>query len=142
MSGYILSPENPQVIPLEDGWYDTGDIVRFDSEGYAYIIGRAKRFAKIAGEMVSLTQVESEISKLSQGYLHAVASIPDPSKGEQLILVTESSVTRKEILEHFKSKGLSEIMIPKKIINVKTMPLLGTGKIDYQTIKKMTYEML
>ena len=138
MLGYYLSDSIGKIIKPEEGWYDTGDIIKFDSEGYVYILGRVKRFAKIAGEMVSLSQVESEISKISSEKLHAVVAVPDERKGEQLVLVTEDEkINRNIILSHFKKEGLSELSVPKNIIHVDKIPILGTGKTDYTKIKEL-----
>ncbi|MEI7669431.1 MAG: acyl-[ACP]--phospholipid O-acyltransferase, partial [Pseudomonadota bacterium] len=132
MLGYLRA-ENPGVLEaLNDGWYDTGDIVSIDSEGYITIKGRTKRFAKIGGEMVSLTAVETAINNLWAGQMNVVVTIPDDKKGEQIILITEyENANRDEIIKYFRSEKINELAIPKKIIN-KPVPLLGTGKIDYQ----------
>ena len=88
MLGY-LRYEQPGVLqPPEDGWYDTGDIVELDPQGFVTILGRAKRFAKIGGEMVSLAAVEDFVHRLSPDHAHAVVALPDPRKGERIVLVT------------------------------------------------------
>ncbi len=132
MKGYLLA-DNPGVIKEpKDGWYDTGDIVDIDDKGYITIKGRAKRFAKIAGEMISLTATEINLSKLDPAFAHAVIAIPDARKGEQLVLITTNQkLTRSHILNYFKENQISELSVPKDIIFVEKLPLLGTGKIDY-----------
>lgn len=132
MLGYLRS-ENPGVLePPEDGNYDTGDIVDVDEHGYVTIKGRAKRFAKIAGEMVSLTAVETYAAAVWPDHMHAVVSLPDPRKGEQLILVTENAeADRADLLVYAQANGIAEIMIPKTIQPVDQVPVLGTGKVDY-----------
>lgn len=132
MMGYILA-ENPGVIIAPaHGWYDTGDIVTVDSENYISIQGRAKRFAKIGGEMVSLAAIEQVISTLYPEHLHAVVSVPDEKKGELIVLVTENkTATREDILRYFQQNGIPEIQLPKKIIFVETMFILGSGKVDF-----------
>ncbi len=138
MAGY-LRDSNPGVLePPQDGWYDTGDIVRVDEDGFVFILGRAKRFAKIAGEMISLTAVETEINALWPNKMHAVVNIPDARKGEQLVLfTTEKSAGRAALLAAFKEKGLSELAVPKTIRVVDQIPLMGTGKVDYVKLKEM-----
>ncbi|TAN58954.1 MAG: acyl-[ACP]--phospholipid O-acyltransferase, partial [Rhodospirillales bacterium] len=138
MLGYFRA-ENPGVLePLSDGWYDTGDIVTVDELGYVRIQGRAKRFAKIAGEMVSLGRVESELAALWPQNHHAVIALPDERKGEQLILVTDHALAGREaILAHFRAQGLSELMAPKAILKVDKVPILGTGKTDYVGVKAL-----
>lgn len=138
MKGY-LSPDDPEVIePLEDGWHDTGDIVSIDDEGYVCILGRVKRFAKIGGEMVSLTAVEGLASAVWPEARHAVVSVPDSRKGEKLVLVTDrkdADVAR--LAEWARSHGAPELAVPKKIMRVGEVPVLGTGKTDYVAIQQM-----
>ena len=138
MAGYVRDT-NPGILePPQDGWYDTGDIVRIDEDGFVFILGRAKRFAKIAGEMISLTAVETQINALWPGKMSAVVNVPDEKKGEQLILfTTEKDAQRGAILEDFKAKGLSELAVPKTIKIVEEIPLMGTGKVDYVKLKEM-----
>ena len=138
MAGYVRDTKPGVLEPPQDGWYDTGDIVRIDEDGFVFILGRAKRFAKIAGEMISLTAVETEINALWQGKTHAVVNIPDEKKGEQLVLFTTyAEAQRSSILECFKAKGLSELAVPKTIKIVEEIPLMGTGKVDYVKLKEM-----
>jgi acyl-[acyl-carrier-protein]-phospholipid O-acyltransferase/long-chain-fatty-acid--[acyl-carrier-protein] ligase len=138
MEGY-LSPDDPRAIePLKDGWHDTGDIVAIDDEGYIEILGRVKRFAKIGGEMVSLTAVEGLASAVWPEARHAVVSIPDSRKGEKLVLVTDrkdADVAR--LAEWAREHGAPELAVPKKIMRVDDVPVLGTGKTDYVAIQQM-----
>lgn len=138
MKGY-LSPEDPEAIePLEGGWHDTGDIVSIDDDGYVCILGRAKRFAKIGGEMVSLTAVEGLASAVWPEARHAVVSVPDSRKGEKLVLVTDredAEVAR--LAEWARSHGAPELAVPKKILRVGEVPVLGTGKTDYVAIQQL-----
>ncbi|MCF6765558.1 acyl-[ACP]--phospholipid O-acyltransferase [Thiotrichales bacterium 19S3-7] len=136
MSGYLLEDKPGILQPLKDNWYDTGDIVRIDEQGYVFILDRAKRFAKIAGEMISLTQVENELTNLWPSYLHAVINLPDQKKGERLVLITNyPNADRNQMREHFKAVGLNELAIAKEIIIEHDIPLLGTGKINYVELK-------
>lgn len=138
MAGYVRDTKPGVLEPPQDGWYDTGDIVRIDEAGFVFILGRAKRFAKIAGEMISLTAVETEINALWPGKMHAVINIPDEKKGEQLVLfTTQADAHRAIISEDFKAKGLSELAVPKTIKIVEEIPLMGTGKVDYVKLKEM-----
>lgn len=137
MAGYLRA-ENPGVLEtLEDGWHDTGDIVSIDEEGFVAIKGRAKRFAKIAGEMVSLAAIEELAGEMWPGQLSAVASMPDARKGEKLILFTDASkATRAEFMKFAKSKKAMDLMIPAEV-RVCKIPILGTGKVDFVAVKKM-----
>ena len=138
MAGY-LSPDDPETVePLEGGWHDTGDIVDVDEDDYVAILGRAKRFAKIGGEMVSLTAVEGLASAVWPESRHAVVAVPDTRKGERLVLVTDrtdADVAR--LAAWAKDHGAPELAVPKKIMRVPEVPVLGTGKTDYVSIQRM-----
>ncbi|QBZ82040.1 Bifunctional protein Aas [Hydrogenovibrio crunogenus] len=138
MLGYLM-PDQPGILqPPKDGWHDTGDVVEVDSEGFISIKGRAKRFAKIGGEMISLTAVESYINKASPEGHHVVVSVADARKGEQLILVTnDESLSRHTVKEAAKAAQVSEIMVPKTVILVEEIPVLGTGKTNYPEVQKI-----
>jgi len=143
MEGYI-SPNDPDNLePLADGWHDTGDIVDIDADGYITILGRVKRFAKIGGEMVSLTAVEGMAGGVWPTGHHAVVAVPDSKKGERLVLVTDvASAESARLTEWARDNGAPELAVPKKIIKVDTIPVLGTGKTDYVTIQKMVEDEL
>jgi acyl-[acyl-carrier-protein]-phospholipid O-acyltransferase/long-chain-fatty-acid--[acyl-carrier-protein] ligase len=137
MKGYLLSSQPGTIVPPENGWYETGDIISVDDDGFITIQGRLKRFAKIGGEMVSLVMIEQQINALWPDHQHAVVNMPDSKKGEQLILVTTCpSASRDQVIHYAKQQQLGEICIPKKIIILAKMPLLGTGKLDYTEIKQ------
>lgn len=139
MLGY-LRPSAPGVLEppsTEDGpgWYDTGDIVRVDSEGFITICGRAKRFAKVGGEMVSLSAAEELAALAWPGVRHAVIAVPDAQKGEQLVLATEhETANRQALIAAAKQMGMTELCVPRRINVVKPLPLLGTGKVDYTAL--------
>ncbi len=142
MLGYLLHSNPGQLVPpaseLGDGWYDTGDIVTIDDEGFVRICGRAKRFAKIAGEMVSLTSVETLASRVWPDAEHAAVATPDARKGEQVILLTTAeNAGRSRIITQAQNDGVAETAIPRQIIHVAAIPLLGTGKVDYVSATKM-----
>jgi acyl-[acyl-carrier-protein]-phospholipid O-acyltransferase/long-chain-fatty-acid--[acyl-carrier-protein] ligase len=141
MKGYLLAGNKGILVPPAEGWYDTGDIVSIDAQGFITIKGRAKRFAKIGGEMISLTAVENYLAHLWPESAHAVVSLPDERKGEQLILLTEESTAeRSALLAYIKTHGISELSLPKTIHIVPKLPLLGTGKLDYVSIKQIALE--
>jgi acyl-[acyl-carrier-protein]-phospholipid O-acyltransferase / long-chain-fatty-acid--[acyl-carrier-protein] ligase len=138
MLGYLRA-DNPGVIEAPpEGWYDTGDIVNIDDLNYLTILGRAKRFAKIAGEMVSLTMVEAKLQELYPDFAHAIVAVPDKKKGEQLVMFTTILKSdRKKIADGLRSLGVADLMIPKTIFELEKLPLLGSGKTDYVYLARM-----
>jgi len=136
MLGYLLHDNPGHLVkpntPYGTDWYDTGDIVEFDDEGFINISGRAKRFAKVAGEMVSLTAVEALASKVWPNSQHAAVAIPDDRKGEQVILMTtQKDGDRAKIMHQAQKDNIGEINVPRKVMVVVAVPVLGTGKTDY-----------
>jgi acyl-[acyl-carrier-protein]-phospholipid O-acyltransferase/long-chain-fatty-acid--[acyl-carrier-protein] ligase len=130
MAGYIDPQDPTRLLPPEGGWHDTGDIVLIE-DGFVTIRGRAKRFAKIGGEMVSLGAVESMIQELWPDDTHVVVALADERKGEQLILVTEKAdADREAVVEHGREKGFPDLWLPRAVL-VAQIPVLGSGKIDY-----------
>lgn len=138
MVGY-LKEDNPGVVePLVDGWHDTGDIVEIDADGYVIIKGRAKRFAKIGGEMVSLAAVEALAGQIWPEHLSAVAAVKDERKGEKLVLVTENpDADRAAFIKAAKENGAQDLMIPAEIRVVDKVPVLGTGKLDFAGVTRL-----
>ncbi len=142
MLGYLLSHQPGVLVPpateLGEGWYDTGDIVTIDQHGFIRICGRAKRFAKIAGEMVSLTSVEMLASSTWPEALHAAIAIADTRKGEQVVLLTTAEdAHRAALAAEAKNQGVAEISVPRQVRHIAKMPVLGTGKIDYVAAAKL-----
>ncbi|MCX5516126.1 2-acylglycerophosphoethanolamine acyltransferase [Kaistia algarum] len=138
MLGYMRESAPGTLERTEDGWHDTGDIVSIDAEGYITIRGRAKRFAKIGGEMISLAAAEAYVAQVWPDDAHAVVAVPDERKGEQLVLVTDrQDPDREELIVSAREHGLAEIMLPKRIVSVEALPMLGTGKTDYAAIGEL-----
>ncbi|MBY9067841.1 AMP-binding protein [Hyphomonas sp. WL0036] len=136
MMGYVRAT-NPGVIErLIDGWHDTGDIVAFDEDGFIRILGRVKRFAKIGGEMVSLAVVENCAAAVWPDNMHAAVTLPDPKKGEQVILLTDApEASRDAVLIWAQRHGVPEISVPRRVFKVDGIPVLGTGKVDYTSVR-------
>lgn len=146
MSGYLRS-SNPGVLEKPssdagDGWYDTGDIVSIDSDGYVRIQGRVKRFAKVAGEMISLESVEKLALLCSPTHAHAASSQPDESRGETVVIfTTDASLKRDALQQTARENGYPEIAVPRKIVSLSAIPVLGTGKTDYVTLKRLANDL-
>jgi acyl-[acyl-carrier-protein]-phospholipid O-acyltransferase/long-chain-fatty-acid--[acyl-carrier-protein] ligase len=138
MHGYYLFDHPGVLKPPVDGWYSTGDIVEIDADGFVNILGRVKRFAKIAGEMVSLEVVEQIANLASPGGQHAATTQADAQRGETILLfTTDPALSREALLNAARQLGSPELTIARKIMQVAGLPLLGTGKIDYVTLKQM-----
>ena len=141
MSGY-LRVENPGVLQAPSseagpGWYETGDVVELDEEGFVRIVGRVKRFAKVAGEMISLESVEKLAVRVSPKTAHAASTQSSETRGETIVLfTTDHTLDRERLQAMAREGGWPEIAVPRKIIAVEALPLLGTGKVDYVTLKK------
>ncbi len=141
MRGYLDGKGG--IIELKDGWYSTGDIAQVDNDGFIFLKGRYKRFAKIAGEMISLLAVEIIIQKKFRGYINAVVSIPDSKKGEQLILITNcKDITNEKLSILFDGVEITKLAMPREIIFISEPPLLNTGKFDYVKAKELVLTKL
>jgi acyl-[acyl-carrier-protein]-phospholipid O-acyltransferase/long-chain-fatty-acid--[acyl-carrier-protein] ligase len=141
MLGYLRADKPGVLEPPPEGWYDTGDIVTIDEQGYIAIKGRAKRFAKIGGEMISLAAVETLAAELWPNNISAVAALPDARKGERLVLITDKTgATRADFQAFARSKHAAELMFPSEVIVLDKLPLLGSGKPDLLTLQKFVRE--
>jgi acyl-[acyl-carrier-protein]-phospholipid O-acyltransferase/long-chain-fatty-acid--[acyl-carrier-protein] ligase len=141
MAGYLSADEPGKLLPPEEGWHDTGDIVTLD-DGFVVIRGRAKRFAKLGGEMVSLAAVETMIAGLWPDQNHVVVALPDARKGEQLVLVTEKpDGDKKALQDEAKLQGFPELWMPKALLVTRAIPVLGNGKIDYGATRELAITM-
>jgi acyl-[acyl-carrier-protein]-phospholipid O-acyltransferase / long-chain-fatty-acid--[acyl-carrier-protein] ligase len=141
MKGYLLY-ENPGVLrppcSIAAGWYATGDIVEIDADDFVHIRGRVKRFAKIAGEMISLEVVERIAVQASPGYVHAASSRTDSAKGEAIVLfTTDGSLLREQMSVAAKNSGTPELAVPRDIRILPAIPMLGSGKTDYVRLKEL-----
>lgn len=138
MLGYYLYDQPGVIQAPAEGWYNTGDIVDIDTDGFVAIKGRVKRFAKIAGEMVSLETVEAIANHASPQHQHASTTQPDAQRGENILLfTTDSDLNRDQLANSARELGSPELAIARKIIVIEELPLLGTGKVDYVSLKQI-----
>ena len=142
MAGYYRADNPGELEPPAGGWHDTGDIVTVDEAGFVTIKGRAKRFAKIAGEMISLAAVEQLTADLWPDNPPAVVALPDPRKGERIVMATtKAGATRAEVQAWLKIKGASELMAPAAVLVLEALPLMGSGKTDYMKLTQIARDM-
>lgn len=138
MLGYYLFDSPGVLKPPVDHWYNTGDIVEIDSDGFVFIKGRVKRFAKVAGEMVSLETVENIANHASPQHQHAAATKPDVQRGEHILLfTTDNMLNREQLAASAQELGSPELAIAREVIVIDELPLLGSGKTDYVTLKQL-----
>src|SRR5208283_2115916 len=141
MIGYYRTDNPGELEPPAGGWHDTGDIVTIDAEGFVAIKGRAKRFVKVAGELVSLGAVEDILWGLWPDAIVACVAAPDPRRGERVILATtRQGATKAEVEAWMKTEGASAIMVPSSVVVLDAIPLLGSGKTDYVALARTLRE--
>ncbi|HEY2226805.1 MAG TPA: acyl-[ACP]--phospholipid O-acyltransferase [Xanthobacteraceae bacterium] len=141
MLGYLKADKPGVLEPPPEGWHDTGDIVTIDEQGFVTIKGRAKRFAKVGGEMISLAAVEALVGELWPQHPSAVVAVPDLRKGERLILATQKKdATRAEFMAYAKQHHAADLMIPSEVMIFDKLPLLGSGKVDLIALAKLVNE--
>jgi acyl-[acyl-carrier-protein]-phospholipid O-acyltransferase/long-chain-fatty-acid--[acyl-carrier-protein] ligase len=138
MLGYLKSDSPGVIQPVENDWYDTGDIFRIVGNNFLKFVDRAKRIAKIAGEMVSLLAAEHFVGRVWKDDLNAVVAVYDAKKGQALVLITTKKEAHAgELLAAAKERGIAELFVPRIVLSVDSVPLLGSGKFDYPAIKKL-----
>lgn len=140
-AGYLKDAEKTRAA-LHDGWFNTGDLGRFDDDGFLYIEGRLSRFSKIGGEMVPHGTVEQRIIEAfgwgqNEGVSIVVIGIPDAAKGEALVLLTTIDVTSDELRGKLLERGLPNLWVPRLVRKVETIPMLGTGKTDLKASRQL-----
>lgn len=141
MLGYLSTDEPGKIHPPDDGWHDTGDVASVDEDGYLSIRGRLRRFAKIGGETVSLTVVENCASALWPDHSHAAIVLRDERRGENIVLVTTNPrADRSELLVWVRNHGVPELAVPRRVIAVDEIPVLGSGKTDYPGVTRLAMQ--
>lgn len=147
MLGYWRD-SNPRVLEkpsssFGEGWYSTGDLAHIDEDGFLQILGRVKRFAKVAGEMVSLEVVERIADTASPHSVHAAITRPDAGRGEMIIICSQDANLKRDQLQRAaRELGAPELAIPRRILHIDKIPMLGTGKKDYPQISKLAEEQI
>jgi acyl-[acyl-carrier-protein]-phospholipid O-acyltransferase/long-chain-fatty-acid--[acyl-carrier-protein] ligase len=138
--GYLDDPGRTADV-LVDRWFKTGDLARFDEDGFCFIEGRLSRFSKIGGEMVPHETVESTIAEAlalpKDERLIAIAGIPDEAKGEALVLLSARDLDTGEMRKKLTEAGLPNLWIPRIVKRVDAIPILASGKLDLQRCKEI-----
>jgi acyl-[acyl-carrier-protein]-phospholipid O-acyltransferase/long-chain-fatty-acid--[acyl-carrier-protein] ligase len=143
MMGYLTTDQPGVIQPLKDGWHDTGDVVVIDEDGFVAIRGRVKRFANIGGETISLAVVENCTKAVWPDNEHVALILPDAKKGEQIYVLSDCpDANRIEILNWAQLHGVPELSVPKKVLIVEEIPLLGTGKVDFVGAQKLLESLM
>ncbi len=138
MMGYLSADRPGEILRPEDGWHNTGDVVSIDLRGHMSIRDRIKRFAKIGGEMISLSVVENCAQAIWPDHAHAAIAVPDPSRGEQIVLATTCAAADPSRMKAWAlSHGVSPLAVPKRVAFVPEIPVLGTGKTNYGEVKRL-----
>jgi acyl-[acyl-carrier-protein]-phospholipid O-acyltransferase/long-chain-fatty-acid--[acyl-carrier-protein] ligase len=142
--GYLSEPERTAEV-LQNGWFKTGDLARFDDDGFLYIEGRLSRFSKIAGEMVPHEAIESKIIEIfglkgEDERVVAIASMPDQSKGEALVLLTTRELPLDKVREGLLAIGIPSLWVPRTIKRIEKIPILGSGKLDLAKCKELALQ--
>ena len=145
MRGYLNPDANAKFKSL-GGWYDTGDVVNVDADGFVHILGRLKRFAKVSGEMVSLTAIEDALAGAFPQYgvrfEVAIVARPDAEKGETIIAVTnEARLTLDEIRAVIRAKGFTNLCVPREVRFLRQIPKLGTGKVSHMELSRRVQDL-
>lgn len=141
LASYLDSADNRD--RLVDGWYETGDIVSMDDDGFLYLQGRASRFSKIGGEMVSHAAVEEAIASAfgaaheADGPADCVIGVEVEGRGEELVLCTTRAVELSEIRRCLQAAGLSNLCLPRRVVRVEALPMLASGKLDLGQCKRL-----
>ena len=139
--GYVVAGDRAFIDPDLPRGYTVGDVVTFDDEGDMIILGRAKRFAKIGGEMISLAAVESLATGVWPQSQHVVVAVADERKGEQLVLVTDhAGADRAELIAAARREGMTELAVPRSILAVAAIPVLGSGKVDLAATQRLVQD--
>lgn len=142
--GYLHDPERTAEV-LRDGWFRTGDIARFDEDGFLYIEGRLSRFSKIGGEMVPHEAIEHKITSALglDGHserLIVVCGVEDASKGEAIVLLSAIEIDLEQLRAKLREAGVPNLWIPKRVVRVEAIPVLASGKLNLTRCQEIATE--
>lgn len=141
--GYLHDPERTAEV-IREGWFRTGDLGRFDEDGFLYIEGRLSRFSKIGGEMVPHETIESKLYEVlalpKDERVIAVTAVPDEAKGEALVLLSARELQLADVRAKLMEAGLPNLWIPKKILSIEAIPVLASGKLDLKRCKEIALQ--
>jgi acyl-[acyl-carrier-protein]-phospholipid O-acyltransferase/long-chain-fatty-acid--[acyl-carrier-protein] ligase len=142
--GYLDDPEKTKAA-FRDGWFVTGDLGRFDEEGFLFIEGRLSRFSKIGAEMVPHGTIEQKLVEVfdldqNEAYVLVVMGVPDPAKGESLVVLTTLELNPSDVREKLLAAGFAALWVPRLVHRVEKIPVLGTGKLDLKECKRLALE--
>jgi acyl-[acyl-carrier-protein]-phospholipid O-acyltransferase/long-chain-fatty-acid--[acyl-carrier-protein] ligase len=145
MAGYLGDPERTREVTNGD-WYVTGDIAVIDESGFIRITDRLSRFSKIAGEMVPHMKLEDSVTALlEEHHTSAVTSIPDPARGERLVVFfTDPQKEPQDLWEGLCHTDLPRLWLPKRedLHFIESLPTLGSGKVDLRAVRQMAMDRM
>jgi acyl-[acyl-carrier-protein]-phospholipid O-acyltransferase / long-chain-fatty-acid--[acyl-carrier-protein] ligase len=139
--GYLGDEQRTREM-FRDGWLVTGDLARFDEDGFLYIEGRLSRFSKIGGEMVPHGTVEQKLVEVfslqeSESQPIVIVGTPDEAKGETLVAVSTVDLPMDAVRSRLTEAGLPNLWIPRKVVKVDKIPTLGSGKLDLKHCERL-----
>ena len=142
--GYLNDPQRTAEM-LQDGWLKSGDLGRFDEDGFLYIEGRLSRFSKIGGEMVPHEAVEERINHSlgitgESDRVIALVGVPDAAKGEALVLLSAIDIDLPKLRQSLNEAGVPNLWIPKSVLRVESIPVLASGKLNLLRCKELAAE--
>ncbi|WP_432472721.1 acyl-[ACP]--phospholipid O-acyltransferase [Amphritea sp. HPY] len=146
MQGYLNNPDKTAEVVVElDGlrWYKSGDKGHLDSDGFLTIVDRYSRFAKLAGEMVSLGAIEAQVMNIlddEDAQLVAI-NLPDDKKGEKVVLLVDADIEPDHLRTRLIEQGMTPLMVPTRVLRVDAIPLLGSGKTNYPAAKEIAVSL-
>lgn len=142
--GYFRAPEHNARAFTADGWYRSGDLVRWDPSGNFVVEGRVKDLINRGGEKISAPEVESVVDTMPQVRRSCAIALPDPEYGELVcvcvILHSGQTLTLDELRETFVQLGVAKFKIPQQLEIHDDFPLTPVGKVDKKALRAEVLE--